>query len=101
MGGGFHDKLRRTFGEAEAVNSLAFNAVTLDPGHRAADVGMRCIAPARDYLWARAGDWGGGAEVRARVAAVSRGWVRSAGRGSVLRVLEDLAGNGGAPWVGS
>ena len=97
MGGGFHDRLRRTFGEGKTVDYLAFNAVSLHPDHRAADVGVRCAAPARDYLWARAGDWGSGTEVRARVAAVSRGWVRLAGRDPVLRVLEDLAARPEAP----
>ncbi|MEM7308704.1 MAG: SUMF1/EgtB/PvdO family nonheme iron enzyme [Planctomycetota bacterium] len=92
LGGSYNDRLRRTYGP-----SLAFFSVTLDPEHRAADVGLRCAADAREYLWAMAPRWGSGADAERRVRRVAEDWVRSAGRDAVLAVVRELADRDGAP----
>ena len=86
FGGSYREITRPTF----QAKRLEFNAVTLDPEHRADDVGLRCAADAAEYLWARAADWGGGPEARRRVAAVARGWAEAGAREPVTRLLEDL-----------
>lgn len=93
MGGSFLSDKRDTygptyFGSPEPV----FHAVTLDPDHRAPDLGARCCAEARAYLWQRAPRWGTGEATRARVVAVGERWGREA-----VAVLEELAARPGAP----
>lgn len=92
FGGSYRELTRPTFRPY-----LEFNAVTLDPGHRADDLGLRCAADAAAYLWQRAGAWGGGADARRRVTAVARGWAETVGREPVARLLEELAARPEAP----
>jgi formylglycine-generating enzyme required for sulfatase activity len=91
FGGSYRELTRPTFRPY-----LEFNAVTLDPGHRGDDLGLRCAADAAQYLWERAGDWRG-ADAERRVAAVARGWAETVGREPVARLLEELAARPGAP----
>ncbi|MDF1798205.1 MAG: SUMF1/EgtB/PvdO family nonheme iron enzyme [Planctomycetota bacterium] len=75
----------------EAGVPLAFFAQPLDPGHRAVDVGFRCVAEAEEWLW-RAGLEAGrldGASA-ARVRAVGADWVQL-GEASLLELLDRLA----------
>jgi formylglycine-generating enzyme required for sulfatase activity len=93
FGGSYREFARPTF----QAKKLEFNAATLDPRHRADDVGLRCTADAALYLWAHAGEWGSGPEARRRVAAVGRGWAEAGAREPALRLLEQLAERPAAP----
>jgi len=75
----------------EAGVPLAFFAQPLDPGHRAVDVGFRCVADAEDWLW-QAGLEAGPLEgaTAARVRAVGADWVQL-GEASLLELLDKLA----------
>ena len=97
MGGSFRDALRPTYAPWIRDEWLAFQATTLDPHHRSDDLGLRCVANASEYLWARAGDWGDGEGARRRVAAVARSWSAAVGPREVARVVEELAQRPDAP----
>lgn len=93
MGGGFDSRARRTFGSYP----LQFHAMLLDRSTISAAIGARMAAPAEDYLWAMAGRWGGGEEIRARVRAVGKRWSSTSGSQLVLPFLEELARRPDAP----
>ncbi len=67
-----------------------FNAQGLDGEHRAADLGLRCVAPARAFLLAHAEQWSA-PSLRPRVEAVGRLWGSRA-----VTLLEVLARSEGA-----
>lgn len=69
-----------------------FNALLLDPRHRADDLGLRCVIEAETYIWSRAPHLGSGAEARRRALAVGRRW----GPGAVP-LLSSLVARPGAP----
>lgn len=71
LGGAYNAPPRATYEDRR------FFARTLQKGELAPWVGARMCAPAEDYLWAKAGQWGSGAQSRARVAAVGRQWAEA------------------------
>lgn len=97
MGGSYQDRLRETFGPSIRGDRLVFHATTLHPDHRADDLGFRCVADARSYLWETADAWGRSEAARARIAAVARRWAESADPRQVARLLEELAAREEAP----
>jgi hypothetical protein len=92
MGGSYLAHLRPLY--RRPLNSLdrAFFAELLHPGTRSVDVGLRCAAPAAEYLWRRAPDWGTGEATLARLTAVGERWGRQASP-----LLDGLAAREGAP----
>ncbi|HVS09437.1 MAG TPA: SUMF1/EgtB/PvdO family nonheme iron enzyme [Planctomycetota bacterium] len=87
MGGSFRSWARALLDAREG----AF-AWRLQPGSRFDDVGLRCAAPAAEWLSRNAPAWGDDPETRRRLVAVGRRWGRAA-----LPLLEDLASRPGAP----
>lgn len=88
MGGSYLEPIRPMFGSGQ---DNYVNAQELEPGHRAVDLGMRCVVEAEEYLWpaARAVSdtrW------RARLVALGESWGRTA-----VPTLERLASRAGAP----
>ncbi|MEE8469441.1 MAG: SUMF1/EgtB/PvdO family nonheme iron enzyme, partial [Planctomycetota bacterium] len=91
MGGSYLHPARALHGEGGVGAVRYFNAQGLQHAHRAADLGLRCVAPARAFLVAHAREWSA-PSLRPRVLAVGRLW----GSRSVA-LLEVLAGREGAP----
>ncbi len=91
LGGSYATRLWKTY-DYDRVGRLVVPHLDLDPRTRAADVGLRCVADARAWLTAHAGDLGQGEAARQRLAAVGARW----GRGAVP-LLEELAARPGAP----
>jgi formylglycine-generating enzyme required for sulfatase activity len=88
LGGSFLTAWRPIYGPGSRVDRAdpVFFAVTLDPAHKAPDLGLRCAIEARAWLPAAARGWSGGAAARERLLAVGRRWGRAA-----LPLLEELA----------
>jgi len=96
LGGSYLDRRRTTFGPGIKIQ-LVFNATSFAHEQRAADLGFRCVADAREYLWANAGRWGSDETARRRVVAVARRWSEAGGPLQLKRVLDELAARDGAP----
>jgi len=87
MGGSFRSWARALVDARDGVF-----ASRLSPGSRFDDVGLRCGAPAGEWLWRNAPDWRDDPETRRRLVAVGGRWGRAA-----LPLLEELASRPGAP----
>ena len=98
LGGSYLSRTRPLWDvRREVTEPLVFYAQTLDPAHRAPDVGLRCVADAETWLWTA----GVAAPVlepdqAERVRRVGAGWVET-GEAALVELLEDLAGRDGAP----
>ncbi|MEW6072275.1 MAG: SUMF1/EgtB/PvdO family nonheme iron enzyme [Planctomycetota bacterium] len=99
LGGGFDSVERRTFGPALEAKGprLRVHARRQPRGTLSPAVGARMCADAEAYLWAKAGEWGSGAEARRRIRTTGGRWARTAGREVVGTFLDALAGRPGAP----
>ncbi|MCP3919959.1 MAG: formylglycine-generating enzyme family protein [bacterium] len=91
MGGSYLVPARPLYGWRQGRRF--FNAMGLDPSHRASDLGLRCVMEARDYLREHAGEWSR-ERYRERLIAVGRStsWRRYS-----VAVLEELCAESGAP----
>lgn len=80
LGGSFRTWARPIFRQVTAGDSgdRPYLAHRLDPRSRQDDVGLRCAAPALEYLWRNAPRWPTDAAARARLIAVGRRWGRGA-----------------------
>lgn len=74
MGGSFQVRAQELF---SFDGERRFNATGLEAGHRADDLGMRCVVGAREYLLEHAPSWSRPAW-RERMLAVGRSWGRRA-----------------------
>jgi hypothetical protein len=90
MGGSYLSRQRRLH-ELDVNGELVFDQLDLEPASRSIDVGLRCVADAREYLLAHAGSYGG-ERSRARLVAIGASWGRAA-----VPLLEELAAAPGAP----
>jgi hypothetical protein len=94
LGGSFRTWSRPIFRQVSAgdAGDRPYLAFRLDPRSRQDDVGLRCAAQAREWLWERAPDLPTDAAARARLVAVGRSWGRAA-----LGLLAELCARPGAP----
>ncbi len=94
LGGSFRSWSRRLFHPRRSgeLNEQDYLALSLHPESRLDDVGLRCVAPASEYLWNRAARLGRDQESRARLTALGRRWGRAA-----VGMLAELAARPGAP----
>jgi hypothetical protein len=92
FGGSFRSRVRAIFTPKPGAGETELFAQTLPRASRADDIGLRCAAPAAEYLWAHASQWGAGTVARARLVQIGARWGRPA-----LGVLEELATRPDAP----
>jgi hypothetical protein len=89
MGGSYLSKLRPLYDvefDADNRRRWTFNQRELDARARASDVGLRCAAVAKTYLWEHRREWDASPSARERMISVGKLWGRDA-----VPVLDELA----------
>ncbi len=75
MGGSYLQRQRPTYAfDSNALGSVAYNAVRLNPGHRGLDVGMRLVVDAEAWILRSAAAWPTGGRDTERLRIVGKKW---------------------------
>jgi hypothetical protein len=77
LGGSYLSKLRPLW-DVDFDGHWTFNQRELDARTRASDIGLRCAADAKTYLWEHRRQWGASPAAHERLASVGRAWGRDA-----------------------